>query len=376
MNKTTSLAGAIIHAGARALGGLAAERLWEQMPDAEAASIQPFESWKRLLIAQLEDLAGTLAVDRPRLFVAQVQEQQAVVAARGVPPEIFRAALQALRDVLVEKLSPLLAETVSPYFDQALAGVSTPQDRHESEWNRGSPLARMAAEYLLAVLEGDRHRAWHVVRTAASEGTPLEDLYRHLLAPAQAEIGRMWMQDEANIAEEHFVSSTTKWVVTRLQQLAVRQPPHGKTLLAAGVAGNQMDVGLHMLGDLFEIDGWQVVQLGADVPADDLAQAVELYQVDVVGLSVAMNNQFTALQAAVQAIRTSTGGQQVKILVGGRALEHASDLKEELDVDAIVHSLADARDLARQLTGLPPRTGRQTPLVGAKKQKEGGPRST
>ncbi len=353
MNKTTDLAGTIIRSAASGLSGLATERLLERVPSADTAFRQPFESWKQLFQAQLEDLAGTLAVDRPHLFAAQAQEQQAVSASRGVSPEVFQAAFRALREVLVEKLSPVLAAQVASYVDRALATLATPLTRHESPLTRGRPYSRVVTEYLLEVLQGERNRAWQVVQNAAAEGASLEEVFLYVLAPAQAEIGRMWMQDEANVAEEHFVSSTTKWVMTQLQQLALRQPLHGKTFLAAGVAGNRMDVGLQMLGDLFEIDGWRVVPLGADVPAEDLAQAADFYEVDVVGLSVSMNTQFPALQQAIRSIRGGARGERVKILVGGRAFELAADLAAELGADAVAQGLVEARSLARQLTGLP-----------------------
>ena len=165
----------------------------------------------------------------------------------------------------------------------------------------------------------------------------------------------MWISEEANVAEEHFVSATTRQLMSQLQQFVPKPAANGQTFLAAGVTGNRLDVGLHMLGDLFEADGWRVVQLGADVPVTDLAQAVEFYAVDLAGLSVSQNSQLPALKQSVAAIRNGARSDRVKILIGGRALGAASDLAAQLGADGYAADPIDALRLARRLTGLPAR---------------------
>jgi MerR family transcriptional regulator, light-induced transcriptional regulator len=352
MSDATDLAGVIVKSAARALAGLATERLLQAVPGAQDAFPNAFHGWQELLASQLEDLAGTLAVDRPQLFLMQTRNQLQVSAARGLPPDQFRAALQALREVLANELSPPLAAAATASLDLALAGLAQEPASTASRLAPEDEHSRLTAQYLVAVLEGDRRRACRVLLDAAHGGHPVSDLYLRVLAPAQEEIGRLWTTVEANVAEEHFVSATTKLVMTQLLQVAPKKAAHGKSLLAAGVAGNRMDVGLHMLADLFEIDGWRVVQLGADVPVADLAQAVDFYEVDIAGLSVSQNVQLPALKQSITAIRSGPRGQQVKILLGGRTLSAAEDLASQLGADAYAADPVAALKIARQLTGL------------------------
>ena len=73
---------------------------------------------------------------------------------------------------------------------------------------------RLASEYLLAVLEGDRRRASHVILDTVDGGRAIRDVYLQVLLPAQREVGRMWLVGEVNVAEEHFASATTKMVMS------------------------------------------------------------------------------------------------------------------------------------------------------------------
>jgi methanogenic corrinoid protein MtbC1 len=73
-----------------------------------------------------------------------------------------------------------------------------------------TPEGRLAAEYLLAVMEGDRRRASQLILDAVDQGQSVRDVYLRVLLPAQQEVGRMWLVGEINVAEEHFASATTK----------------------------------------------------------------------------------------------------------------------------------------------------------------------
>ena len=143
----------------------------------------------------------------------------------------------------------------------------------------------------------------------------------------------MWQTNEINVAEEHFATSTTKAILAQLRLRAPMQERNGKTLLAAAVMGNQHDVGLQVVADFFEMDGWRVIQLGSDMPVPDLAQAVEFYQPDLLALSVSLHTQLVTLTETIQAVRRGQRGAVVKILVGGPAFAEATDLAQQCGAD-------------------------------------------
>ncbi|WP_025719581.1 cobalamin B12-binding domain-containing protein [Paenibacillus sp. 1-18] len=58
--------------------------------------------------------------------------------------------------------------------------------------------------------------------------------------------------------------------------------------MAACVGSEQHEIGLRMLADLFEMDGWDTYYLGANVPDWSLVQAIVSYKADVVAISATM----------------------------------------------------------------------------------------
>ena len=346
----------MIKSGARALAAYAAAAMPPISPESPRAPASgQFEGWQNVLAARLEELAVAVSTGRPAVFVEQVRWARAGLEARGVPAERLRQGLEALRRVLAEQIPPELAPMATGCIDRALAESSGEPAGMTPRLTAGTPEGRLAATYLLAILEGDRRRASRLILQAADEGQSLADLCLKVLQPAQEELGRMWLLGEINVAEEHFATATTRLVMAQLHARAACAPSNGRTLLAAAIAGNQHDLGIQLVADLFETDGWRAIHLGANVPAEDLGEAADFYQPDLVALSVSMATQLPALEQAIAAVRASQRGVFVKIMVGGRGLSGPAQSDKLRGADDHVSDPFEALARANALVGLPGR---------------------
>ena len=142
-------------------------------------------------------------------------------------------------------------------------------------------------------------------------------------------------------------------VMGQLLSRAKCWPPNCKTLLAAAVAGNRHDIGLYAVADFFEMAGWRTIQLGAEVPITDLAQAVECFKADLVALSASLSVQVETIKATIKAMRSGRRGELVKILVGGLAFAETGNLAVEMGADGYAADPGEAVRLGGDLVGLP-----------------------
>jgi MerR family transcriptional regulator, light-induced transcriptional regulator len=354
MNATHQAAAKMIRLAARALAGYAASDLLQAQPAAGAEfGVNAFSIWQEWLAARLGELSAAIAARQPQRFTENVRDAVAAWESREISPDHLRLALESLQDVLARELPDAMREAPAEYLQRAFRDGADASARLADTLLPDTPHGRLAATYLLAVLQGDRQRAVQLILDAARQGERVSDLYLQVLAPAQAELGRMWVANEINIAEEHLATATTKMVLSRLRPQAATQPPLDRTLVVAAVAGNQHDLGPQIVADFFEMDGWQVIPLGADMPITDLVQAVEVFRADVLGLSVSLSSQLVALEETIAVVRQSPYGARVKILVGGPALADSGDLPHELGADAYAATAAEAVAVARQLLDLP-----------------------
>ncbi len=340
----------------RAVRGIATEatlRLLEKEPAAAAGfGADPFLGWHQWLVARLEELATALSLERPELFQAQVRWARSALSARGIDTALFHRGMVVLREALAEELPEQVRAVAADYFGRGLEVFDQPESDELTIAESDEVFARLTAEYLLALLEGDGRRASQVVLKAAGEGRSVEDLYLHVLVPAQVEIGRLWLANEISIADEHLSSATARRLMSQLIGNAPRRPPLGKTVLTAAVAGNRHELGTQAVADFFEMDGWLTVHLGADVPAEGLVEVLETVNVDVLALSAALAVQLPAVRDTIAVVRADPRCGHLRILVGGRALADAGDLALQLGADAYAADAREAVQLGRKLVGV------------------------
>jgi methanogenic corrinoid protein MtbC1 len=329
------------------LASTAASRLLERFPDTEARYRPlPHHKWRENLSARVGDLAACVAAESPNLFAAQIAWSRAAFVARDVPQEDLARSLRVLEETVEAQLPPEDAGVVGPFFRAAESALVAPSSPESTTINAGTPEGRLGARYLLAILSGDRLAASDAVLAAAHDGLPVRRIYTHVLLPVQQELGRLWHACEINVAEEHFATATTAMVMAQLQPLSPRTPRNGRCFLAACVEGDMHDLGIRMLADFFEMDGWRVVALGASVPSPDIAAAAEYFDANLVALSATLPVHLDRLRDAVRLLHAR---ESLPVIVGGNVFRADPSLWRSVGADGYAASAEEALRLADTL---------------------------
>jgi len=94
------------------------------------------------------------------------------------------------------------------------------------------------------------------VDAALDDGLDARDLCVELITPALYEVGRLWQTGQITIAQEHLASAIAQVEIARLAPRMRREPPVRRLAILAATAGELHTVGLSMLRELLEADGW------------------------------------------------------------------------------------------------------------------------
>jgi methanogenic corrinoid protein MtbC1 len=206
------------------------------------------------------------------------------------------------------------------------------------------PSASLSPELLAGLLaDGDDELAAWALRHALDESSRAE-VYDGLLREAMHLVGERWRSGRWSIAEEHLASRTLLRTLERLRPDVGPEGRVGPLAVLAGVEGERHMIGLVCLEQLLAEDGWTVANLGADLPAADLAAFVARNDVALVCLTAMGGERVGPLADAVVAVRAARAG--VPVLVGG-GITSVPGLREAVAADGTAHSLADAIGLAR-----------------------------
>lgn len=205
--------------------------------------------------------------------------------------------------------------------------------------------------YIEALLAGDRDSATDIVLRAAEQGMPPGRIYLEVLQPALYELGRLWEDNRISVAEEHYCTAVTLLTMSQLYPRIFSSFRVGRRFMGACVDGDQHEIGIRMVCDFFEMEGWDTYYIGASVPTSDLLRGLEQYRPTVLGLSVSMTSNFATAREMIQAVRARLGEQAPRILVGGHAFEQSPDLWRELGADGAARDPIGAVELCRADSG-------------------------
>jgi methanogenic corrinoid protein MtbC1 len=305
--------------------------------------------WAANVQSRLAYLAQAVAVRRSELFAQMMLWTAAAALARRAQPDDFLSSLEHMRHVLAQELPPAVAKTAAEYVDQALSRLRSAEPEPSARPSPDTPQGRLVLQYLEAVLAGKRDKAHRLIIEQVRAGRSVTELYEQVLLPAQSEIGRMWHRGEISVADEHFVTAITQALLGELRPYFPRPEPRSTTVVAAAVSGDFHDVGLRMVADCFEMNGWRVLYLGANMPADDIVEFLGQHPADLLALSVSTCLLVRQAGELIDTVRASYSGDKPKILVGGSPFDLISDLWEELGAGGCAQSPTEAVRLANQL---------------------------
>ena len=122
----------------------------------------------------------------------------------------------------------------------------------------------------------------------------------------------------------------------------------GKVVIGT-VKGDLHDIGKDIVTFMLDVNGFDVMDLGIDVPPDKFIDAIKEFQPEVVGLSGFLTLAFDSMKETVDAIRDANLRDKVKIMIGGGQID--DDIRRYTEADAYGLSAMDAVTLSREWTG-------------------------
>lgn len=186
-------------------------------------------------------------------------------------------------------------------------------------------------QYLAKLLQTDTRGAVKVIEDAVKSGIELEDIYIKILQEVMFEVGEMWHKNLISVDKEHYCTSTTQIALSQFYPVIFSKERKGYTFVACSVGSELHEMGIRMVSDLLEFNGWESIYLGAGVPINAVLSAIKENKPNLIGLSVTMPQHLGLCLEYVQAIRTQF--PDVKIAIGGRAFETTNRIWEKWDVD-------------------------------------------
>jgi methanogenic corrinoid protein MtbC1 len=214
---------------------------------------------------------------------------------------------------------------------------------NDSDESHEAKVGELGRAYAAAVLTGDEVAAERAIREAIDARLSAAEIDDEIIAPALWLVGQLWERGEISIADEHLATEISMRVLAlqREAERVVRARRDNRVMLAAP-AGELHVVALRMIGDLLRDAGYDVMMLGADVPAGALAASATRHQPDVICLSSTMPR--SGDQALISSHEVQRQWPTAGFVLGGRGLTSRVRSRPGVDVCDRVSDAIDAVD--------------------------------
>jgi methanogenic corrinoid protein MtbC1 len=256
-----------------------------------------------------------------------------VLAARGIPLDHLALSLDWLAEFFAGKMAAA---------DGALVAAALRGARAQFLEAGAAPIAPpispapwpQVSIFEAALLAGKPREALAIMNGCLDEGKNLVEFELHVIQPALYQIGEKWETNRISVAQEHMATAIVHSVMSVGLLRSPPPAPNGRRLVLACVEGNQHSVGLRMVADAFQLAGWEVQYLGANVPSAALVAQVLAWKPDLVGLSMSLAQQLPAVRAVIAQLQDQLGGNRPPVIVGGLAFNRCNQLVVAANADA------------------------------------------
>ncbi len=297
----------------------------------------------------LSYLAESIGASQPSLFADYIAWAKVMLEGRGIPQSDLARNLEIINDSLRRELPVRMGAVAAEYVESGLMQLPQLPSDLPACIGEGNPLAVLARHYLNALLRGERHLASQLILDAVEDGISVRDIYLYVFQRGQHEIGRLWQMNLLSIAQEHYCTAATQLIMSQLYPYVCAPAKNGHTLVATCVAGDLHEIGVRMVSDFFEMEGWNTFYMGANTPTSCVLETVAERRADVLAVSATITPHIRAVAGLIEAVRASDEGRGVKIIVGGYPFNIAPDLWESVGADACARDARESVSVASRL---------------------------
>lgn len=171
-----------------------------------------------------------------------------------------------------------------------------------------------------ALIHGDRKKCADITGKLLDNKVSLEDVYENIIRKALYEVGDLWEKGKISVASEHLASATSESLINEFYPRIITSKKLPKTALLGCVENEYHQIGIKMVSDIFELNGWNTCYLGASTPTKEFVKFIDEIQPQLVALSLSLYFNLPNLDKMLNAIQADF--PDLPIMVGGQAFRH------------------------------------------------------
>ena len=199
-----------------------------------------------------------------------------------------------------------------------------------------------------AILNGKLEQAVDVTNHAIADGVEPQAIINGYMIKAMEEVGQRFQRGEAFVPNLLMAARAMKGSLDILKPLMKGDTSNvlGKVVIGT-VKGDLHDIGKNLVASMLEGCGFEVINLGVDVPSEKFIAAIKENNADILCLSALLTTTMNYMKDVIEALKADGLRDKVKVMVGGAPV--TALFAEQVGADGYSADASEAVALARRL---------------------------
>ncbi|MFQ5606026.1 MAG: corrinoid protein [bacterium] len=196
--------------------------------------------------------------------------------------------------------------------------------------------------------QGDDEKVFALTQQAIAQNlSPKEILDRGLISGMDV-IGEQFRNHKIFLPDVLLAAKAMYAGMDQLKPLLIKEgiPSIGKIVIGT-VRGDMHDIGKNLVGIMLKGAGFEVVDLGKDVPAEKFVETAQTAQAKIIGMSALLTTTMPVMKKVVELLQENRLHQSIKIIVGGAPV--SKEYAQDIGADAYGFDAAKAVEIAKEL---------------------------
>lgn len=205
-------------------------------------------------------------------------------------------------------------------------------------------------EVFEAIVAGKSDDAANATRRAIDSGAKPQEIINGSMISAMGEVGQRFQDGKAFVPQLLMAGRAMKSALELLKPMMAGSASTtiGKVVIGT-VKGDLHDIGKNLVASMLEGCGFEVINVGIDVPSETFVEEVRKSQADILCMSALLTTTMTYMKDVIKALEDAGLRDKVKVMVGGAPV--TQNFADEIGADGYSDNANTAVALARRLVG-------------------------
>lgn len=199
-----------------------------------------------------------------------------------------------------------------------------------------------------AIQEGDQDKVAHLTEQGLAQDFSALEILEKGMTPGIEALGEKMRKGEIYLPEVLISARAMNRGIEILNPHFPRDGVHKRgTVVIGTVEGDMHDIGKNLVALMLGCGGFQVVDLGVDVPAQSFVDAARAHKADLVCISALLTTTMTNIPAVIEALKETDRRAEVKVMIGGAPItrSYADQIGAEGYAEDCTASIDEAKRL-------------------------------